>query len=70
MREVPRPEIFAPIAIRQWPRSSISGSRAALLITVSPLASVAAISAVSVAPTETNGKFDRRALQAALARAR
>ena len=29
-RDVPRPEIFAPIAIRQWPRSSISGSRAAL----------------------------------------
>ena len=45
--------IFAPMAIRHLQRSSISGSRAALPISVLPLASTAAISAVSVAPTET-----------------
>jgi len=37
-------KFFAPIAIRQRPRSSISGSRATLPITLSPRASVAAIS--------------------------
>ena len=53
------PEIFAPMAMRQRARSSISGSRAALPIRVSPLARVAAISAVSVAPTETKGNSMR-----------
>ncbi len=52
-------EIFAPIAIRQRPRSSISGSRAAFSITVSPSASEAAISVFSVAPTETMGNSMR-----------
>ena len=41
---MPAPAIFAPIALRQSARSTISGSRAAFSITVSPLASVAAIS--------------------------
>ena len=50
---LPMPSIFAPIAIRHSARSPISGSRAALRSTVVPSASVAAISAFSVAPTET-----------------
>ena len=50
------PSIFAPIAHRHLTRSVISGSRAAFSITVVPLARTAAISAFSVAPTETKGK--------------
>ena len=49
---VPRPEIFAPISIKKLPISTISGSRAALSITVVPLASTAAIMMFSVAPTD------------------
>ena len=56
MREVPAPEIFAPILLRHSATSTISGSRAAFSITVSPLASDAAISAVWVPPTVTFGK--------------
>ena len=45
--------------VRHRARSVISGSCAAFSITVSPLASVAAISAFSVAPTDTMGKAMR-----------
>ena len=48
---------------RQSARSAISGSQAALRISVVPWASTAASMACSVAPTET-GKLDLRALQA------
>ena len=47
----PKPEIFAPIAIKNSPRSTTSGSRAALSITVTPFAKVAAVIIFSVAPT-------------------
>jgi hypothetical protein len=53
---VPR-ETFAPILFRQSATSTISGSRAALSITVVPLASDAAINAVCVPLTVT---FERR----------
>ena len=56
MREVPAPVILAPILLRQSATSLISGSRAAFSITVVPLASEAAISAVWVPPTVTLGK--------------
>jgi hypothetical protein len=56
MVEVPAPVILAPMAIRQLARSTTSGSRAALPITVVPRASVAAIIITWVAPTETFGK--------------
>ena len=56
IREVPAPEILAPILMRQSATSTISGSRAAFSITVSPLASEAAIKAVCVPPTVTFGK--------------
>ena len=59
MVPVPAPSICAPIFTRQAARSTISGSRAALPITVVPFASVAAINAFSVAPTETKGKSIR-----------
>ena len=59
MREVPAPEIFAPILFRQSATSTISGSRAALSMTVVPFASVAAISATWVPLTVTFGKCDR-----------
>ena len=49
--EVPAPLIRAPIRISSVHRSTISGSRAALSMTVTPLASTAAISTFSVAPT-------------------
>ena len=49
--EVPIPSILAPICCSIWHRSTISGSRAALSITVVPSASTAAISTFSVAPT-------------------
>mmetsp|Transcript_27491 Transcript_27491/g.50825 ORF Transcript_27491/g.50825 Transcript_27491/m.50825 type:complete len:305 (+) Transcript_27491:1833-2747(+) len=50
--EVPSPSICAPMERRQVAKSTISGSRAAFLITVVPLANVAAIRMFSVAPTE------------------
>jgi hypothetical protein len=52
---VPAPSILAPIAFRQSARLTTSGSRAGFAITVSPLASDAAISATWVAPTDTLG---------------
>ena len=45
------PSIWAPIATSIWHRSTISGSRAALSMTVVPLASTAAVMMFSVAPT-------------------
>ncbi len=51
------PRILAPIATSRLHRSTISGSRAALNSWVLPFASTAAISAFSVAPTETTGKL-------------
>ena len=51
-RLCPMPEIFAPMRRSSRARSAISGSLAALSMTVTPLASVAAISRFSVAPTE------------------
>lgn len=53
---VPAPDILAPMAFRQLARSTTSGSRAALPMTVVPRASVAAIIITWVAPTETFGK--------------
>lgn len=49
--ELPAPEIRAPIPRSIMQMSTISGSRAALSITVSPRASTAAITRFSVAPT-------------------
>ena len=48
---VPAPWMSAPQALKKAARSAISGSAAAPRSTVSPLASTAAISSVSVAPT-------------------
>ena len=48
---VPAPSIRAPIATRNAAMSAISGSRAALSITVVPRARTAAIIRFSVAPT-------------------
>ena len=48
---VPAPSMRAPIAARKLAMSAISGSRAALSITVVPRASTAAIIRFSVAPT-------------------
>ncbi|CAM5181242.1 hypothetical protein BTHI11S_02018 [Bosea thiooxidans] len=56
------PSILTPIAERQRARSSTSGSFAALTISVSPLARLAASNAVSVAPTEEKGKTMRAPL--------
>ncbi|CAB4610061.1 unannotated protein [freshwater metagenome] len=47
----PKPSIFAPIEINIWPRSTISGSRAALSIMVTPFARTDAVNKFSVAPT-------------------
>ena len=47
----PKPTIFAPIEIKNSPRSTTSGSRAALSIVVTPLAKTAAVIKFSVAPT-------------------
>ena len=58
------PRSCAPILTRHSATSPISGSRAAFSITVSPLASAAAISTVWVAPTETFGNTMRAPLQA------
>ena len=55
MRLVPAPEMRAPILLRQSATSAISGSCAALSITVVPLASEAAMIAVWVPPTVTLG---------------
>ena len=60
---VPMPLTGTPIATRQWARSVISGSRAALSSTVVPLASAAAIIRFSVAPTDTLGKVKRAPLR-------
>ena len=49
--EVPAPEMCAPMPVSMAQMSTISGSRAALSISVTPLASTAAISRFSVAPT-------------------
>src|ERR1700674_2789287 len=65
MRDVPAPETRAPILFRQSATSRISGSRAALVITVVPLAKVAAISATLGAAHGDLGKVDGRALEAA-----
>ena len=53
----PMPSICAPIATSKLHRSTISGSRAALNNCERPVASTAAISAFSVAPTDTTGKL-------------
>ncbi len=50
--EPPTPSIWAPISISIREMSTISGSRAALSITVVPVASTAAIRMFSVAPTD------------------
>ena len=49
---LPAPRTHPPQALRNFARSSISGSRAALWITVSPAAPTAAIITFSVAPTD------------------
>ena len=59
MVEVPAPEILAPILMRQLARSTISGSRAAFSMTLSPFASDAAIMATWVPPTVVLGKMTR-----------
>ncbi len=53
MTSVPAPYIFAPMAIKQWARSTISGSRAAFSRMVVPAAKVAAIIRFSVPVTVT-----------------
>ena len=53
------PSILAPILVRHSATSPISGSRAAFSITVSPLASAAAIMTLCVAPTDTLGNVMR-----------
>ncbi len=52
-----RPLILAPIFIRNAARLVISGSIAALLIIVVPLARTAAIKILTVAPTDETSKF-------------
>ena len=51
MVDVPAPRISPPIELRKFCSSSISGSRALLVITVSPGTAAAAIIMFSVAPT-------------------
>ncbi len=48
---LPAPEIFAPIAFRKFARSTTSGSHAALSMTVTPSANVAAIITFAVPKT-------------------
>ena len=48
---LPAPEIFAPMAFRNFARSTTSGSHAALSMTVTPAASVAAIITLAVPST-------------------
>ncbi len=64
MRLVPWPSMRAPMAISISARSGISGSRAAFSSTVSPSASVAAMSRFSVPVTVTMSVRDARTLQA------
>ena len=52
----PSPVILAPIAVKNSPRSTTSGSRAALSIVVTPFAKVAAVIIFSVAPTLGNSR--------------
>ena len=54
MTEPPAPRTRWPMATRKLCRSTISGSRAALQITVSPSANTAASNTFSVAPTLGN----------------
>ena len=68
-REVPMPEMRAPILLRQSATSPISGSCAAFSITVVPRASTAAISAVWVPLTVTLGNLISPPLSPSLARA-
>ena len=56
MVDVPAPVTWPPMRFRSPARSAISGSRAALSITVVPLARTAAIITFSVAPTLGNSK--------------
>src|SRR6186997_392479 len=56
---VPAPRILAPMALRKSARSTTSGSRAAFSITVSPSASVAAITRFSVPVTVTVSSTSR-----------
>ena len=53
---VPAPIIWAPISFKRLARSTISGSRAALSITVVPFAKTDAIIKFSVAPTEAKAR--------------
>ena len=55
--EVPTPSICAPMANNMLQMSTISGSRAALSITVTPFAVTAAINKVSVAPTLGKSRY-------------
>jgi hypothetical protein len=55
----PAPSTRAPIRLRKAARSAISGSRAAFSMIVVPLASTAAISTFSVAPTLGNSNSTR-----------
>ena len=57
------PSICAPIATSMPQRSTISGSRAALSMTVAPLASTAAVMMFSVAPTLGRVERDRGTAQ-------
>ena len=54
---LPAPFIDAPILMRQFAKSIISGSFAAFRILVLPFANDAAIITFSVAPTEIFGKL-------------
>ncbi len=62
---VPAPSTFAPMAFRQLARSSISGSRAAFLISVTPSASTAASMRVFGRAHGGDRELDLGALQAA-----
>jgi hypothetical protein len=57
MVALPAPVMRAPIELRNAARSAISGSRAALSMTVVPLAITAAMSRFSVAPTLGNSSI-------------
>ena len=59
----PAPRMRAPMRLRNDGQVAISGSRAALSMTVVPLASTAAISAFSVAPTLGNSRTIRAPMQ-------
>ena len=55
-RADPMPSTLAPMVLRKWQRSAISGSRAAFSSTVVPRACTAAIRMFSVAPTLGNSR--------------